>query len=58
MNFVGQAYAASLLTHIQDDATPLCTDHLHRAMQLMSAVTAHGVKDIPRQALTVYADQG
>ena len=57
LDFVHQTDAASLLIHIHQQAFAFLFNHLHRHVQLLTALTAHRPEDIARGARGVNAHQ-
>ncbi len=54
---VEQADAPALLGEVEQDALALCLDPGERALELLAAVAAPRVEDVPGQALRVDADE-
>ena len=54
---VEQADPAALLRHVQEHAVLLCGDAPKREVELLAAVAAQRVEDVPREALRVDADE-
>ena len=57
VDLVGQADAAALLAHIEDDALALFLDHTHGLFELTAAITATRMKDVPGQTFTMDAHE-
>src|SRR5687768_11939389 len=57
LQLVEETDSPPFLVEIDDRAAPLLLDHLHRRLELPSAVAAHRVEDVAGEALGVHADE-
>ena len=56
-NLVHQAYAATLLLHVYHNALALFLYHLHRLVELLTAIAPHASEYVARGARRVYSDE-